>query len=306
MMDLDADQLRTLAAVIDQGTFERAAEALRITPSAVSQRMKALEQRAGRVLVLRTKPIWPTAAGSILLRLARQVALLEAEAIGALGSDGATARPVIPLVVNADSLATWVLPALASLPEVSFDIVLDDQAHTLDRLREGTVMAAITSQPEPLPGCVVTRLGSMRYRPCASPGFVARWLPNGFTRSALGVAPMLVFDRKDALQDRYLAAHDPGAHPPRHHVPASADFVRAAELGLGWGMLPDLQSDPLLADGRLVVLDTRGTLDVPLYWQQWAVESGTLASVAAVLERAAAVAIPLPANARLATRSIGP
>ena len=287
MMEMDTDQLATLAAVVDHGTFERAAEALHVTPSAVSQRIKSLEQRAGRVLVLRTKPIEPTEAGRILLRLARQVALLESEALESLGADGSNARPVIPLVVNADSLATWALPALATMSDVSFEITLDDQAHTLDRLRDGTVMAAITSDPEPVPGCVVTRLGSMRYRPCASPSFVERWLPGGFTPSALVRAPMLVFDRKDALQDRYLDAHAPDAHPPRHYVPASTEFVRAAELGLGWGMLPDLQSQPLLADGRLVVLAEAGAMDVPLFWQQWSVESSTLAAVAATLATAA-------------------
>jgi LysR family transcriptional regulator (chromosome initiation inhibitor) len=287
MMEMDTDQLATLAAVVDHGTFERAAEALHVTPSAVSQRIKSLEQRAGRVLVLRTKPIEPTDAGRILLRLARQVALLESEALESLGADGSNARPVIPLVVNADSLATWALPALATMSDVSFEITLDDQAHTLDRLRDGTVMAAITSDPEPVPGCVVTRLGSMRYRPCASPSFVERWLRGGFTPSALVRAPMLVFDRKDALQDRYLDAHAPDAHPPRHYVPASTEFVRAAELGLGWGMLPDLQSQPLLADGRLVVLAEAGAMDVPLFWQQWSVESSTLAAVAATLATAA-------------------
>ncbi len=293
MMDASTDQLRTLAAVIDHGTFERAAEALHITPSAVSQRMKGLEQQAGRVLVLRTKPIAPTSAGHILLRLARQVALLESEALDELGAEGGAGRPSIPLVVNADSLATWVLPALASLPEVSFEITLDDQDHTLDRLRDGTAMAAITSDPEPVQGCVVSRLGSMRYRPAASPGFVERWLPNGsgaagFDDEALANAPMLVFDRKDALQDRYLAARAVGAHPPRHYVPASTQFVRAAELGLGWGMLPDLQAGQLISDGRLVVLDEQGAVDVPLYWQQWSLESSTLAVVAATLKDAAA------------------
>jgi LysR family transcriptional regulator (chromosome initiation inhibitor) len=287
MMEMDTDQLATLAAVVDHGTFERAAEALHVTPSAVSQRIKSLEQRAGRVLVLRTKPIEPTEAGRILLRLARQVALLESEALESLGADGSNARPVIPLVINADSLATWALPALATMADVSFEITLDDQAHTLDRLRDGTVMAAITSDPEPVPGCVVTRLGSMRYRPCASPSFVERWLPGGFTPSALVRAPMLVFDRKDVLQDRYLDAHAPDAHPPRHYVPASTEFVHAAELGLGWGMLPDLQSQPLLADGRLVVLAEAGAVDVPLFWQQWSVESSTLAAVAATLATAA-------------------
>lgn len=286
-MDASTDQLRTLAAVIEHGTFDRAAEALRITPSAVSQRMKGLEQQTGRVLVLRTKPIQPTPAGRVLLRLARQVALLESEALEALGSGGSAARPVIPLVVNADSLATWVLPALSTVSDVSFEITLDDQEHTLDRLRDGTAMAAITSDPEPVPGCLVRRLGSMRYRPAASPGFVERWFADGIDPVSLDRAPMLVFDRKDALQDRYLDARALGAHPPRHYVPASTEFVRAAVFGLGWGMLPDLQVEAHIADGSLITLDDEGAIDVPLYWQQWSVESSTLAGVASALEKAA-------------------
>jgi LysR family transcriptional regulator (chromosome initiation inhibitor) len=287
-MDASTEQLRTLAAIVEHGTFDRAAEALRVTPSAVSQRMKGLEQQTGRVLVLRTKPIQPTPAGRILLRLARQVALLESEAMDALGAGEAAARPVIPLVVNADSLATWVLPALSDVTDVSFEITLDDQEHTLDRLRDGTAMAAITSDPEPVAGCVVSRLGSMRYRPAASPEFAARWFVNGADTESLARAPMLVFDRKDALQDRYLDDRAAGAHPPRHFVPASTEFVRAAVLGLGWGMLPDLQADALIADGCLVALDDDGAIDVPLYWQQWSVESSTLGMVASALAAAAA------------------
>jgi LysR family transcriptional regulator (chromosome initiation inhibitor) len=249
--------------------------------------MKGLEQQTGRVLVLRTKPIQPTPAGRVLLRLARQVALLESEALEALGSGGSAARPVIPLVVNADSLATWVLPALSTVSDVSFEITLDDQEHTLDRLRDGTAMAAITSDPEPVPGCLVRRLGSMRYRPAAGPGFVERWFADGIDPVSLDRAPMLVFDRKDALQDRYLDARAPGAHPPRHYVPASTEFVRAAVFGLGWGMLPDLQVEAHIADGSLITLDDGGAIDVPLYWQQWSVESSTLAGVASALEKAA-------------------
>ncbi len=283
MMDVSAEQLRTLVAVVDHGTFDRAAAALHVTPSAVSQRIKALEEQSGRVLVRRSKPIEPTHAGGVLLRLARQLALLEAEAAAALADDAGGALPAVPLVVNADSLATWVLPALARLPRVVFDLVLDDQEHTIDRLRDGAAMAAIGSDPEPVQGCTVTALGAMRYRPAASPAFVERWSPGGWRTEALAEAPVLVFDRKDALQDRYLAARAPGARPPRHQVPASTEFARAAELGLGWGMLPDLQAEPLLADGRLVALDPEGAVDVPLYWQQWSLQSATLDAVARVI-----------------------
>lgn len=53
---LGADQLAALAAVIECGSFDAAADRLHVTPSAVSQRIKALESRVGQVLVVRDKP----------------------------------------------------------------------------------------------------------------------------------------------------------------------------------------------------------------------------------------------------------
>ena len=293
-MEASSDQLRTLAAVVEHGTFDRAAVALHLTPSAVSQRIKSLEELSGRVLVRRSKPIQATAAGAVLVRLARQVALLEAEAAAEQEGDdeaGVAAPTSIPLVVNADSLATWVLPALATLPDSVFDLTLDDQEHTIGRLRDGTAMAAIGSDHEPVQGCTVSALGSMRYRPLASPAFVRRWCADGWDARVAAVAPMLVYDRKDALQDRYLDRFAPGARPPRQYVPASTEFLGAAALGLGWGMIPDLQARPLLDDGRLVVLDEGGAVDVPLYWQQWSLQSAALGAVAAAVARAAASAL---------------
>jgi LysR family transcriptional regulator (chromosome initiation inhibitor) len=289
-MEVSSDQLRTLAAVVEHGTFDRAASALHLTPSAVSQRIKALEESSGRVLVRRSKPIQATPAGAVLVRLARQVALLEAEAAAELEEDGGGGGSLasVPLVVNADSLATWVLPALATIQGSVFDIVLDDQEHTIGRLRDGTAMAAIGSDREPVQGCTVTALGAMRYLPLASPAFVERWCAAGWDARAAAEAPMLVYDRKDALQDRYLARFAPGARPPRQYVPASTEFVGAAVLGLGWGMIPDLQAQPMLADGRLVVLDEEGAADVPLYWQQWSLQSAALSAVAAAIASAAA------------------
>ena len=298
-MAANVEHLRTLAAVVDGGTFEAAAAALHITPSAVSQRIKALEEQSGRVLVRRSKPVEPTEAGSVLLRLARQLSLLEAEAAAELaGADDTTTTP-LPLVVNADSLATWVLPALARLDGVAYELVIDDQEHTLDRLRDGTALAAIGSDPEPVQGCTSRPLGSMVYRAAASPAFVARWCAVGWSPEAAAVAPMLVFDRKDALQDRYLDAFAPGARPPRHYIPASTQFVEAAVHGLGWGMLPDLQADALVASGALVVLDDARTAEVPLYWHQWSLRSAALDAVAAAIgEEARRVLRPTGSPAR--------
>ena len=284
-MDLDLAQLSALDATVTAGTLEGAARALHVTPSAVSQRLKALEAAAGRVLLVRSRPVQVTESGQAVLRLARQIALLTADATRELeGEDGD--RPVtLPIAVNADSMATWVLPALAPLAaELCFDLHREDQEHTTALLRDGRVMAAITAAAEPVPGCTVTRLGAMPYRPMATPAFRARWFPDGVTTDALTRAPVVVFDRRDDLQHRYLRLRgaDVGV-PPLHHVPASADYLLAVEFGFGWGMLPRQQEPP----GGLVGLDPDGGVDVVLYWQQWKLRSPSLdRAAAAVLDAA--------------------
>ncbi len=286
---MDLAQLRALAAVVDEGSFDGAAAALHITPSAVSQRIKALEQSVGQVLVRRTKPTTVTAPGQAYLRLARQVDVLVHEAaVESLPADGGTVT--VPIAVSADSMATWVLPALATLPPgICFDLHRDDQSRTADLLRAGTVMAAITSDDEPVQGCRSTRLGITRYRPMAAPSFVDRWFAAGVTVEALAAAPIVVFDRTDDLQDRYLRRRSRRRlTPPRHHVPASADFAEAVVLGLGWGVLPPEQSDDRLARGLLVELDPGQHVDVVLHWQQWTLHTPALEAVAAVIRDAAA------------------
>ena len=289
-MDLDLAQLRALSVTVSEGTLEAAARALHVTPSAISQRLRALEVATGRVLLVRSKPVRPTESGQALLRLARQIDLLARDTFAELGDDAAgPGVQTLPVAVNADSLATWVLPALAPLGgEVCFDLHRDDEEHTAGLLRSGTVVAAITTDPDPVAGCSVTRLGAMRYRPVASAAFARRWLADGPTPEALARAPVVVFDRKDDLQHRYLRERLPGpGGPPAHYVPSSADFLTAVRLGLGWGMLPDLQSRTGEAAGDLLDLDRSGAIDVTLHWQQWKLRSPSLDRVAAAVTAAA-------------------
>lgn len=293
-MDVDLGQLRTLVAVIDEGSLEGAARRLHVTPSAISQRLRALEVATGRVLVQRGRPATVTAAGEPVLRLARQVGLLVDDTSRHLDADSPDRPPVVPIAVNADSLATWVLPALAPLAgEFRFDLHSADQTHTSALLRAGTVMGAVTSDAEPVAGCRVTPLGRMSYLPCAAPGFVDRWFPDGPDAAALQRAPVVVFDRRDDLQHAYLRRYLAAADPPLHYVPSSADFLTAVSLGFGWGLLPELQladrrsALPARRDGAIVPFDPAGAVDVQLYWQQWRLESGPLDRVARALVDAA-------------------
>ncbi len=287
---MDLPQLRALVAAVETGTLDAAARALHVTPSAVSQRIRALESATGQVLLVRSRPVVPTAAGTAVLRLARQVELLVTDTRALLAGTPAAGPPVLPLAVNADSLATWFLPGVAPLAaDVQLDIRVADQTMTSALLREGSVMAAVTADPEPVPGCSAARLGAMTYRPRATRAFVERWFPDGVTPAALRRSPVVVFDRTDGLQDAYLRrrTHDRPA-PPVHHVPASADYLTAVRLGMGWGMLPDLQTGP---DDGLVVLDPAGAVEVVLWWQQWKLRSPSLDLVADAVRSTARAAL---------------
>jgi LysR family transcriptional regulator (chromosome initiation inhibitor) len=282
MMDIALDQLSTLVALADEGTFEAAARRLHVTASAVSQRVRSAEVAAGQVLVQRTNPVRMTAAGESLLRYARQVRLLQRDAERELEQNPDDAL-TIAIAVNADSLATWFLDALAPLAaseNVVFDLHREDQARTLSLLRSGAVAAAVSSTAEAVQGCSSTRLGLMRYRAVCSNDFAGRWSPGSPTLSSLGAAPVVVFDRNDDLQHRFHQSVTGRAlSAPRHYIPTSADFAAAIRLGFGWGLLPEQQCRDEIEAGSLVELAADSPVDVPLYWQRWNLRSAVLDAV---------------------------
>ncbi|MFY1622812.1 LysR family transcriptional regulator ArgP [Micromonospora sp. WMMD735] len=292
-MSLDPVQLATFQAVVTHGSFGAAARAMNVTPSAVSQRIKALEQAVGQVLVRRTRPCVPTAAGAPLVRLGGQVALLEQEALDtARGTLGDGTRTRVAVVVNADSLAGWFLPALTAVPDVLVDLHTDDEGHTARLLRDGTVMAAVTTERVAVQGCRVLRLGAMRYLAVAAPTLHAACFADRDPTTVFPTATMIRFDRKDTLQHRFARAFTRrDIDPPTHFVPGTAAFTEAVRLGLGWGLLPETVARPDLAAGRLVEPAPGRHLDVPLYWQYWRLESTALAALTAAVRAAASTAL---------------
>lgn len=285
---LDPAQLAALAAVHRRGSFDLAAAELHVTPSAVSQRIKALEERIGTLLIRRGQPCAATDTGLRLIRHQDEIALLErtlAQDLPGLAPGPATLR----IAVNADSLATWVMPALAATTGFLFDLVIDDQDVSQDWLRRGEVLAAITAHPGPLQGCDTVALGSLRYRATASPGFVARCLPEGVTPQALARAPTLTFSDKDQLQTRWVSRHLKQQRQalPTHRMASSQAFVDACLTGLGWGLNPEALVASHLASGALVELIPDTPLDVALHWQFTRLAAPALAAVTAALRTAA-------------------
>lgn len=299
---LDYPNLAALAAVHRRGSFELAAAQLGLTPSAVSQRIKALEDRVGALLIRRGQPCAATDIGLRLIQHFDEVMLLEA-ALPLPDPRPTTAR----IAVNADSLATWVIPALADAEGLLFDIVIDDQDFSQDWLRRGEVAGAITSHPGPLQGCDTQALGTLRYLATASPAFIARWLPAGATRSAMERAPALTFSDKDRLQADWLRTHvGPGLAFPTHRLASSHGFVDAARAGLGWCMNPLPLIADHLAEGSLAELIPGTPLDVALYWQFARRTAPALAPLTRALRSAAAQVLLAPGEKEKAPTTGGP
>jgi len=296
-MTLDPRRCDAFLAAIDGGSLEAAAGQLNITPSAVSQRISALEQDLGTPLLVRARPCRPTAPGMRLLQFLRRRALLEAEFLAEQDDDAGPVR--VALAVNNDTLATWLLPALAPVlvdEHLLVEFVLDNQGHTFALLEQGLALACVSGEPAPMRGCSVTPLGTMRYRMVAAPAFAARWFPHGIDRDTARRAPVMVFDRKDTLQSAFLLQHFglPAGAYPFHYVPASDPYAQAIRLGLGYGLLPLEQCAAPLAAGQLVDLTPELYMDVPLFWHAWRIQPPRLERMGAALVKAArAVLLPL-------------
>ncbi|MBT9491706.1 MAG: LysR family transcriptional regulator ArgP [Paucibacter sp.] len=285
MKDLDSAALDCLAALADERSFERAAQRLSITQSAVSQRLRSLESQVGQLLVVRSRPLRLTEPGKVLLRFARQLQALRTDVARELGTQ-ATPNERIAIAVNADSLATWVLPALDSVVQAGLqqgfglELVVDDQDFTHDWLRQGEVLGCISTVRQALRGCLVQPLGVMRYVAVASPAFMRSHLPEGLNASNFASTPFLVVNRKDDCQVQWVAKAF-GLRAPRlqeRYVPSSDAYVRAVCMGWGVGVAPELQARPLIASGELVALRPDLSVEVTLYWHQWKLLSDLVAA----------------------------
>ena len=292
-VDLNPGQLDALVAIADHGSFDAAARQLHITPSAVSQRIRALEAAAGQVLISRGTPCRPTPHGEWLVRLGRQTRLLYAEASQAITAATAVELPV---AVNADSVGSWfrdVLAEVAAWDHTALKLRVEDQAYSQELLRRGDVLAAVTSDQAAVQGCRVDALGALRYLPAAAPALADRWQVKGEGEAGgespdWAAMPVVVFNDKDDLQHELLRRHGVAQDPPIvHQVPSTADFYQAVRVGLGWGMLPESQASADFSAGALVRL-TADVLDVPLYWQRWRLDSPKLAALTSAVRIAAA------------------
>lgn len=300
MRSFDTDALECLAAIVEEGGFERAAVRLSITQSAVSQRLRALEAQVGTVLLVRSRPLKPTAAGRLLIKHAMQMRLLRADLetdLHELTPDSGNSREEerISIAINADSISTWVLPALGPLVSegLPLEIITDDQDFTHEWLREGQVLGCVTTLKKALRGCKVLPLGAMQYVAVASRDYARTHCPQGLSAHNFRQIPFIAFNRKDDLQVEFVgrALGLRRVALSQRFVPSSEGQVRAALAGWGATVVPELQVRDLLAQGELVNLAPQASLPVSLYWHCWNLHSVVIDRLTAALAGAAAKAL---------------
>jgi len=297
MSAYDPAALECLAAIVEEGGFERAAQRLNVTQSAVSQRLRALEAQVGSVLIVRTRPLRPTNAGQLLLKHTKQLRLLRADLerdlqeLAPSAPGGTREDERIAIAINADSIATWALDALGDLvrQRLPLEIIADDQDFTQEWLRSGQVLGCVTTLAQALRGCKVVPLGAMRYVAVAEHGYAAQHLPQGLTAHNFRSVPFLSFNRKDDMASEFIARGFGLKRVALHHVyvPSSEGQVRAVLAGWGAGVVPELLARAALADGRLVDLAPGRRLPIQLYWHCWNLESAVLDALTAALKAAA-------------------
>ncbi|WP_028581240.1 LysR family transcriptional regulator ArgP [Desulfogranum japonicum] len=278
---LDYKLVEALAMVVREEGFDKAAHALHITQSAVSQRVKLLEEITGQVLITRTSPPQTTTAGQAFLKHYLKVKQLEDDLKGEMQQTGGTEFSSVAVGVNADSLSLWFVDAMYPFlkqERVLLDIRVNDQEQTHQLLKDGEVMACISTQEQPVQGCRSEYLGCMDYRLVAAPDFARQWFPHGFTLKEAHHAPAVIFDKYDALHHKYLkkcCKETPVAFPA-HYVPSVEKFADFVLKGLAYGMLPDKQIETLLAADKLIDLSPGMALPVKLYWHCWNLKSELL------------------------------
>ena len=277
MGSLDYRALAVLDAVASHGSFDKAALALGITQSAVSQRIKALEDASGRLLIIRGQPAVPTGLGQRLIVHHRNVKLMEASLDIDLGNS--VSMPEIAIAIDADSLATWfpdTLYALLAPPRCQLDVRLADSDSALQMVRDGSVFGCVAAESgtalDAAAATSVTPLGMLRYVCVATPVFAGHWFGDGFSAEAVQLAPAVV--GQHALLARFLAEQlNVREAFPHHTLPVEAARRGCVQDGLAYGLMPQRLAAPALATERLVDLLPGSTLDVPLSWHAWTLDT---------------------------------
>ena len=240
------DKLRVFHAVAEAGSFTRAGEALRLSQSAVSRQISALEASLGVTLFHRhARGLKLTEHGELLYRTAREVfaKVGMTEAMLAEGKD----RPKGPLIVTATLgfSTSWLAPRIAKFvdlyPEISLTLTADDRELDLG-MREADV--AIRMRAPTQPDLIQRHLMTVHIHAYASKGYLKEWgVPN--TLDDLDHHRLIAYSEGPLTKitdPNWLlrsSSGDSALRRPAFRVNNVLAMQRAVESGLGIAALPD-------------------------------------------------------------------
>ncbi len=273
---IDYKGVEALLFVLELQNFESAAKKLFISQSAVSQRIKGLEDFYGEPVLIRMAPYQATRLGLQLVAHFKKVCLLKEEFEQELGANK-SCYP-ISIALNRDCLETWFFDLTEDerkvFENIALEVIADDEEHTLQYFKNGSVSACLSVSEKEVIGGRVCYLGSMDYVLVASPSFVEKYF-HGDPILSLKNAPAIRFDKKDYLLDRYLQKYwgFNGDDLVYHYIPSIRGFKKFALLGYGYGVLAKKDVCEELENRQLVQIFPDRPWTINLYWHYWTVQS---------------------------------
>ncbi|MBO1037782.1 LysR family transcriptional regulator [Delftia sp. SD018] len=250
--------LRTFVEVGQRKSVKAAAQALHVTPGAVSQQIRVLEDRLGVVLLERERlGMRLTEAGASVFPRLREAFLQIDQAMHDLEST--KARRSLTVSTVATFAASWLVPRLGRFKQLHPDIEIRVEATSeLVDLRRDRVDVALRHGLGDYPGLEVLPLMAPVLTPVASPGFLKA---HGAVIHEAGdcLSYPLLHDGDRADWPLWLKAHGVADDMRAERGSAFDDdflLIRAAEAGQGLALVPQAYAQEEIAAGRLIqVLD---------------------------------------------------
>lgn len=270
-------ELLTLIAVIDKGSFESAARSLFVTTGAISQRIKSLENKFGAPIIIRSSPPKLTKNGERIMLLARQISLLQKEVVDVLSAKK-EGRASVPIAVNYDSLTSWFLKVITRScmeTDILLDIKTTSKSATQQLLKDGTVIAAVTPSPEIIPGCKAVSLGALEYLPVCSRQFYQEHFKKGVSKQSLLKVPAIYFSNEDYSGNSFLKKFDLSPEDIRRYfIPETDGIIEMVKANMGWAPLPRFSLEKH-SEADLICFDPH-VFTIELFWKTWELSSLTI------------------------------
>ena len=259
MRQINLDQLRTLVAIADLGTFSAAAQALHLAQPTVSLHVSELESRLAAQLVVRgSRSVTPTAAGAALVERARRllrdaddaVEAVKRQAEGRLGRVrlGTSTGVVIDLLPQ-------VLEALqASHPGIDVEVSILGSNQAMERLALGTLDIGLVAVPQPPMRDLV--VAPWRSQPMMA--FVPqKWkAPKRATPQWLMAQPLIFNDATTHMYRLTMEWFANAGCSPRARIELNYDAAMRSLVAAGYGaaVLPVQQATDTALNGRMQIL----------------------------------------------------